>query len=172
MLRPLLPLLFFAVTLNQAASWELAENSRVQFQAHSWLENPIGTFPELELANYNPKSLTGTLKIHVASIDTGSTGRDEHLIDEDFFHAERYPLATVRVERVYNKNRSASIILTIKEIPKKYEIPITISQQENSVRITGKFSILRSQFEINYNSMFNRIEDKVDLEFDIVLMKN
>ena len=94
------------------------------------------------------------------------------MVDEDFFHAERYPLATVRVERVYNKNRSASIILTIKEIPKKYEVPITISQQENSVRITGKFSILRSQFEINYNSMFNRIEDKVDLEFDIVLMKN
>ena len=153
-------------------TWELDQSSKVGFKAYSWLDDPSGQFHNFELANFDAKTLQGTLKIQVASIDTGIEGRDEHLIDEDFFHVDRYPMANIKVLEVDDNERTAFIILTIKDIAKKYQVPITVKRIDSNIKVTGRFSINRKHFEINYNSVFNRIQDKVDLDFELNLKKN
>lgn len=165
-------LLLYLICCLSLFAWELDPKSTIGFKAYSWLETPEGKFHNFELANFDNKTLQGTLKIRVASVDTGSEGRDEHLIDEDFFHVERYPMAHIKVVKVDKAERTAFIVLTIKDIPKKYQVPITVQRSESLIRVTGSFSINRSHFEINYNSIFNRIQDKVDLSFELHLTKN
>jgi len=67
--------------------------------------------------------------IPVASIDTNNEGRDEHLTSADFFGAGEFPRITFEstaVRRVAENQLIATGNLTIKDVTREVELPITL----------------------------------------------
>ena len=48
----------------------------------------------------DPTKITGQIRIEVASVDTRTEMRDNHLRSADFFEAEKYPYITFKLNRM------------------------------------------------------------------------
>ncbi len=91
------------------------------------------------------------VRVDVASIDTGTRKRDDHLRTADFFEVETYP--TIRFESteidVKNGNYTAIGNLTIKDVTKEVEIPFTLEPKEDGqVLFTGNITVERKTYNV------------------------
>lgn len=88
------------------ARWEIdAIHSNVEFSVrHMMISTVRGRFAEvnghIDFDPADPTSAKIEVEIPVASIDTRSEGRDEHLRSDDFFAADKYPNMTFTSSRV------------------------------------------------------------------------
>lgn len=72
-----------------------ANSSELTFEIESDQEITLGKFEKFNIQlnaheDFTQSSITVT--IDAASINTGNNMRDEHLLEEDFFHTEKFPL--------------------------------------------------------------------------------
>lgn len=104
-------------------------DSTVRFTISKWIVfKEEGRFRDFGGTVYydpaNPGNSWVQFEVGVRSIETGLRGRDRTLLEEDFFHAQRYPTMTFRSLRVVpGENRTLSVTgnLTIRGVTK----PIT-----------------------------------------------
>ncbi len=81
------------------------ESDSIRFVARSGIARANGIFHrwrivEAEVAPGDPADSFLVVEIDVASIDTGLPRRDAHLLEPDWFDAERWPKARARVSHV------------------------------------------------------------------------
>jgi polyisoprenoid-binding protein YceI len=115
----------------------------------------------------DPASSTIEASVDASSINTGNSGRDEHLHDEDFFDAARYPRITLK--SISFKHRSGDSYtgrfnLTIKGKTKEVEIPFTFSQTSAASIFKGSFKINRLDYGVGSSSLV--LADEVTVNID------
>ncbi|MBT8243655.1 MAG: YceI family protein [Winogradskyella sp.] len=94
-------------------------------------------------------------EIKVSSIETGIDSRDEHLLQEDYFHTSKYPLITLDVAELFkdpNNEYSAKVNLRIKGKAKQFTIPLKVEITETQRKIKSNFEINRKDFKIGGGS--------------------
>ncbi|TWT89035.1 hypothetical protein Mal64_25260 [Pseudobythopirellula maris] len=80
-----------------------AHTSVVFSVSHMGFSFTYGMFDKAEGAvtlSDDPKECSFAMTIEVGSIDTGNADRDKHLLNPDFFHAEKNPQITFKSESV------------------------------------------------------------------------
>ena len=69
----------------------------IRFSIDTRFGTEKGTFKKTSLKIKDKKKGIGTIEIDIASIDTGNGKRDDHLRNEDFFDAPKYPKAMMEI---------------------------------------------------------------------------
>ena len=131
---------------------------------------------------------SGTFLIDMNSIvvtdipaeDEGNAKLAGHLKSDDFFHVEEYPSSAFDVTAFEMKDGKAMLSgnLKMKDATNNITIPVTVSENGNTVTITSdKFSIDRSKWNIKYGSksFFDDLGDKFindDMELQITISAN
>jgi len=158
----------YSVTLKAQST---VTRSVITFEIKNLGINTGGSFGGLVAKlHFIPANLsTSTLEasIDVATINTGNSGKDEHLRSEDFFDAARYPkisLKSVALKHKSGNNYIGTFTLNIKDKSKQIEMPFTYSEKENTVEFKGTFKISRLDFGVGSSSMV--LSDEVTINVD------
>lgn len=157
-------------------------HSQLNFVAESRLLSAHGTFNSwdaeilFDAANVEATSLKIT--IDAASIDTRIERRDAHLKSNDFFAVDSFPQITFVSTFVNNAGESGRLRitgdLTVRGKTKRITIPARLNffdAQNQMGRVTGEFTIDRTEFGVSYNSAVNPIEHEVKVQFDVAFNK-
>jgi len=132
-------------------------------------------------ANLAKSTVTFTVK--TASVDTGNTGRDDHLRNADFFDAPKYPDMTFTSTKVVRKGDSyiATGNLSMHGVTKAVTFPFTVNgpvkgqQGEMRAGMSAKFPISRKAYGLTWNRIIEgtgvAVGDTVDIELDLVFVK-
>lgn len=112
------------------------------------------------------------------SVDTGVTGRDDHLRRADFFEIEKFPDMTFKSTKVDKKGTDWVVIgdLTMKGVTKPVSIPFQISgwlpgneRAGMKMGITGETVVNRRDFGVNYGNKLPSGVAAISDEVKIVL---
>ncbi|MEX2468079.1 MAG: YceI family protein, partial [Gemmatimonadota bacterium] len=110
-----------------------ADHTEINFVTKHFFTPVRGSFTDYDVQlSYDaerPERSTVAVRIGVGSVDTGNERRDEHLRTADWFNADRWPAITFRstsVRRVAADRLIATGDLTIRDVTKQIELPITI----------------------------------------------
>jgi polyisoprenoid-binding protein YceI len=143
--------------------WTLdGPTSRVEFAIkHFWgLVTVRGHFAGLDGAAQVAAdgTMTVSLVIDAASIDTKQSKRDEHLRSAHFFHAERHPHIEVRLDDVTLTSRTAAAArgeLTIAERTQaiSFDATITLTADSRRVAVEATLDVDRAAFGITFNPL-------------------
>lgn len=108
----------------------------------------------------NPNNTHLDLKINVESVDSGNSGRDNHLRNADFFNARQFPEATFKSKSARRVNDTTVAVtgdLTIRGVTKEITVNIesmgeTRDNRANKARsgFATEFTITRSDFGVSY----------------------
>ncbi len=133
----------------------------------------------------DPTKTTGELKVEVASVDTRTEMRDNHLRSADFFEAEKYPYITfklTKVEPVDHESFKVHGDLTIKDATRpivleaKLEgrVPDPMTGGKERLGISAKGQLNRMDFGLNWDGIAGAIPIashtiKLEVEAEIVV---
>ncbi|MEV7236974.1 YceI family protein [Streptomyces sp. NPDC051020] len=155
---------------------------------HAMVTNVRGSFGEhegtLKLDGHNPANSAASIDVKIASVDTGITDRDGHLVSGDFFDAEKFPLMTFRstqAEQLGGDKYRITGDLTIKDVTRPLAIDLEFNGSATDVYgnervgFEGSADILRSDWGLTWNAALETggvmVSDKVKLNFDISAIK-
>ena len=96
----------------------------------------------------------GRVDIRVASLHTGIGRRDRHLLSADFFDADRFPEISVVVtglQPTTGKSADARASFTIKGVTAQVPLPVTVTEADGEIRITGEAKVDRFQFGVDWD---------------------
>jgi len=154
-----------------------AQKSQLQFKAYSLFAKPLGqfrTFAGEIVADVQQLSASQVrLRIDAASIDTDNAKRDKHLRSEDFLFVEKYPTITF-VSTAISQDGSHYTVqgdLALHGVTQRLTIPVTIEERPEELVVRGNVSLNRQDFGMTYNAFFNPVQDRVDIMFTIVGVK-
>ena len=119
--------------------------------------------------------------IKAASIDTHNEARDKHLKSADFFEVEKYPTIVFKTKKVVSLGDGKYTLvgdLTMKDITKAVEIPVTIlgpvafpNGKGTGIGITSQFQINRQEYHVNFNKKLDNgglmVGDVVDVTVNL-----
>jgi len=119
---------------GSALGWTVdADHTEINFITKHFFTPVRGSFTDYEVQlDYDaerPERSTVAVRIGVGSVDTGNERRDEHLRTADWFDGDRWPAITFQstsVRRVSADRLVAVGDLTIRDVTKQIELPITI----------------------------------------------
>jgi polyisoprenoid-binding protein YceI len=163
--------------------WKLDESHTfVDFKIGHLLSDAKGSFGKvngtliIDSANIENSRLEVT--IDVTSINTNNKDRDEHLLGEDFFEADKYPVITYKANKIVRGEEGyiAKGELTIKDVNKPVDLPfvfegVTESPFKKGLYVAsfeGKLKIDRRDFGITYGQgiIGNEVEISFSTEAD------
>ena len=109
-----------------------------------------------------------------ATIDTGISGRDEHLRSADFFNTEVYPEISFSSKRIEKTEQGYIAIgeFSMHGVTKEIELPFVITgvDGENTIGISSRLSIDRTDYgvgnDFKHTAIENFISNKIDVEID------
>ncbi len=146
-----------------------------------------GAFPEFtgtaHIDSADPASSSVALTIQVASVDTGSSDRDGHLVSGDFFDAATHPELTFTSTSVARDGDEWAITgdLVIKGTSKAvtivFEATGTATDPFGNQRagFEGSTTINRKDWGLSWNAALETggvlVSEKIKLEFDISAIK-
>lgn len=169
--------------LNFKGEWKIiADESEFEFKIKNmWLFNVKGTMDVMDgTVNFNQMNTNDfvSLTIDPSTINTGNDKRDEHLKSEDFFYVSEYPTIEFRggeivASDVKNSDYMVKGTLTIRGVSHDKNIPIReityVNGSKDKIKITGKVTVDRQKFEIDYSGMI--IADEAKVTYTIVAEK-
>ncbi|WP_329207039.1 YceI family protein [Streptomyces sp. NBC_00683] len=155
---------------------------------HAMVTNVRGSFGEhegtLQLDGTDPANSSASIDVKIASVDTGISDRDGHLVSGDFFEAEKFPLMTFRsttAEQLGGDKYRVTGDLTIKDVTRPLAIDLEFNGSATDVYgnervgFEGSTDILRSDWGLTWNAALETggvmVSDKVKLNFDISAIK-
>lgn len=93
--------------------------------------------------------------ITTASIKTGIDTRDEHLLDEDYFHSKKHPIISLKstdIKIQKNNNYIVKANLSIKGETKTITISMQINKIDDGYKISSFFEMDRTDFKVGGSS--------------------
>lgn len=130
-----------------------AQNSELAFVIKNLGVGVDGHFETFSITPQFEKDTLTALSGHVQveTIKTGIKARDSHLLEDDYFHQEKYPEISFSSQTIIVKeggNYAAKIALTIKGTTKTLEIPVEVENTTNGFKLTTQFTINRTDFGV------------------------
>lgn len=122
--------------------------------------------------------------IQVSSIETNNEKRNGHLLNSDFFDAEKYPVITFNSNEIHKISGAYEIVgdFTMHGITKEISIPMFISgpiqhpKGGNLIGLAGEFVINRQDYGVSWNKNLDKggvmISDDVKILIEIEAKKN
>lgn len=177
----------FAFTIIDATSWEIDKaHSAVNFKVTHFFTPVNGQFNDYNATvNFDPQNLEESsldVEIMVNSIDTDNERRDNHLMSDDFFSAETYPMITFKsesIEATGNNTFVANGTLTIKDVSRDIELPFELlgvrdnPMQEGKVvaGIVSTFKLNRTTYDVGVGDWASDavIGDEVTVDLNLEL---
>jgi len=140
-------------------------HSEVSFQVRHLLTKVRGHFSDfsgtVQLDEQQPERSSVSFTVNVASIDTATTDRDNHLRSEDFFHADKYPTMTFTSTKVAKKGADEFAVtgpLTIRGVAKELTFNVThlgVATDpwgNKKVGFETETTVNRKDFGLNWNA--------------------
>lgn len=163
-------------------------HSELGFSArHAMVTKVRGSFTDFTGTASTGENLEGAqidVSINVASIDTRSNQRDEHLRSGDFFDVENFPTMTFSSTSVEAKDDTTLAVtgdLTIKDVTKSITIDFEFTGEatdpwgQSRVGFEGQTVINRKDFGLTWNAALETggvlVSEKITLNFDISAIK-
>lgn len=146
-------------------------DSAVTFKATSRVVNADGRFHrfsgDVSVDPSDPTSARISIIVEAASIDTANTKRDNHLRSQDFFWVERHPTIVFESVRAAREAGGVALIgrLTVRGVTREITVPVRVEVTPDRFVARGEFSLKRTDYEINYQSVLNPVGDVVDVSF-------
>lgn len=141
----------------------------VNFKIKNLGINVKGNFSEINITSYidqdNLDKNYINANIKVNSLNTGNNKRDEHLLKEDFFDADKYEeirFKSANIKKLQDNRYSLTGNLTIKNTTKLISIPLEIIESNSGLTITSNFEMNRRDFNIGGGSWI--LSDVVKVE--------
>ncbi|QNI30350.1 YceI family protein [Alloacidobacterium dinghuense] len=179
-----------AVASAQISKWQIdPAHSEADFTIrHMGISNVHGRFGNLSGSlNLDEKDITKSdvnATVDIATVDTGTAQRDQHLKSPDFFDAARYPQMTFVSKGLTNNNGQLQLIgdLTIHGVTKPVTLALDGPSKEQADpygKIRRGFSatttIHRQDYGLTWNGNLKSgdtvLGDDVKVELDIELIK-
>lgn len=119
-------------------------NTTIEFHTKAmWLFPVKGRFNALSGAGTvgDDGSVTGSLTIDAASINTGNPRRDKHLRSADFFEVESHPSFTFELSRATSSGPGRATLdglLTIKGAARPLQVPVSFSRSADAVTVEAE----------------------------------
>lgn len=160
-------------------------HSRLGFSVrHAMITTVRGSFTEFDGTAHididNPSASHASVRIGVASVDTGQEQRDEHLRNGDFFDAPAFPEITFVSTSAEKRGEDTVRLtgdLTIKDVTRPvavdFELVGSAKDPYGNVRagFEGSAVLNRKDWGLTYNAALETggvlISDKIKLEFDV-----
>ncbi len=165
-----------------AAEAPAADAGRIGFVGHNIFGAAHGVFHVWRVVEHHvdladPAASHAVVEVTLASVDTKTKGRDDHLRTPDFFDVEKYPVATVRGHSprplpagAEGRARYAvKFDVELHGVKKTLDGEVEIAQT-SPVVVEGGFTILRTAFGVGeapsrWNPM--SIDDEVPVRFRV-----
>lgn len=158
-------------------------HSNIGFSVRHLMSRVRGRFTEFSgeiVVADQPEQSSANVTIELASVDTGTAMRDNHLRSNDFFDVAQTPKMTFVSTGVRQAGESwvLSGDLTIRDVTKPVEIALeflgvdpTGLQGEQRIGFDGRTSITRSDFGVSFGVATDGSKivmgDKVDIHLEI-----
>jgi len=145
--------------------------SAVTFKATSRLANADGRFHrfsgDVSVDPSDPTSARVSITVEAASIDTANNKRDNHLRSQDFFWVERHPTIVFESVRAAREAGGVAVVgrLTVRGVTRDVTVPVRVEVTPDRLVARGEFSLKRTDYEINYQSVLNPVGDVVEVSF-------
>lgn len=136
---------------------------------HDW------KFTDVHIDRENVGESYVNIEVDIHSFDSKIQKRNEHLMEEEFFHVEKFSTATIKIHDVSaaegEGNYHGKIDLNIRGVEKTMDLDFTLTDTDPML-VSGEVVILRTDFGIGkpykkLNPM--SIEDEVPLTFSATL---
>lgn len=165
-------------------------HTRVGFSSrHAMVTRVRGAFNDVTgrvvIDASQPDDSTVVVDVDMASIDTRSADRDNHLRSADFFDVETYPtmrFESSQIEEVDEGSYIVSGALTIRGITRPLSVPLSlIGIGVDPAGLTragfeGTRRIDRRDWDVTWNTPLDSggllVSDKITLEFELALTKD
>lgn len=140
-----------------AGDWIFA-SGKVEFSIKNAGLTVNGSFPGLRASvKFNPEQISNTHlegSVQVNSIETGIQLRNQHLQKATYFHAQRFPEISMKLEQLETDGSEfkGHFILNLKGISKKVTVPVAFSTLGREGQLLTKFSINRRDFGVGSSS--------------------
>jgi len=174
----------FALYAQSTPAQPDAKRSSLKFKAYTSIGDAQGTFKVWSVSgSVDPERFESsqvTVELDAKSVDTGSSMRDKHLRDEDFFWAERHPKLRFVTSSILPAKAADTYIvtgdLTIRGVTKRLSLLMTTARQtsgdQQRLRVKGNVRLKRSEHGLTYKSGFFEptLKDEVDLMIDLTFI--
>lgn len=137
----------------------------------------------IELDDENIENSSVHVMIDIASVDTGNEGRDNHLQQDDYFDAAKYPHMVFQSKEIKKTDSGMLAVgdFFLHGVTKEISIPFTIRgpvmgpRNTQRIGIKGNTTIKRSDFNMNVGRTLENgmlmISDNVRITLDISAVK-
>ncbi|WP_299115728.1 YceI family protein [uncultured Winogradskyella sp.] len=150
--------LIFTLLLCLAINASAQNTPSIDFTIRNLGVNVDGHFDTFSIttkfdASGQLKKLEGEIK--VKSIKTGIESRDEHLLEEEYFHTSKFPfikLKSTSIRKVSSSEYKIKANLTIKGKTKQITIPVKYENLETQRKLSSNFEINRRDFNVGGGS--------------------
>jgi polyisoprenoid-binding protein YceI len=115
-----------------------------------------GLTADIKFNPLKPEETSITASVTTASLNTGSSMKDEHLSKPEYFDSEKYPkitLQSVKVEKTGPITFNGTFKLTMKGVTKEIAIPFTFMQLPEKTEFKGSFTLNRRDYNVGGSSM-------------------
>ncbi len=163
-----------------AQQWKVSPVSSIAFEVENLklntvkgsLEMPTATF-ELDVNAIDKAQFD--VKVNTSSIRTGVKKRDEHMLEEAFFHAEQHPniiFKSISITPSETENKFVMRgLLKIKSFENPIEFPFVVDNSQGTPTLIGEFTIDRKDYGLGLNYSSFIIGEEVKIKLKIVLEK-
>lgn len=117
-------------------------------------------------------------EVETASVDTQLSKLDKALVGPDFFHSDRWPIATYQSDRIVRTGDGqfrAQGTLTIRDIPKPLSVPFRfrIPGEDQTATASGETTIKRLDYDLGKGEWADTrwVGNKVHITFDATLQR-
>ena len=152
----------------------LPDQSEVSFKIKNFGLWVNGTLQGLKVSgSFDPASPAGgnlTATVQTETIDTGIKARNKSLREDTYFDVANHPTLSISSTSI-SKEGSGYVLkgnLTMKGTTKPIQIPFTVSQESDTWKLSGDFTLNRRDYKVGKGSMVMGNEVKVRL---MIVMK-
>ena len=170
----LVAVILFTATISKAQNFiPTDEGSKIHFTIKNFAINTGGDLSgvkgTIKFDAKKPAEASMDVTVDVVTIDTDNDKRDNHLRNEDFFDATKYPTIHIVSSSITKgadlKHFNFKGKLTIKNVTRDIQFPFTAEGKDGGAVFSGDFEINRLDFGVGKESA--TMSDKVKVSLTV-----
>ena len=158
-------------------------NATIRFEVDTTWHMVHGTTSKItgkvwQTDSKDPASISAAVRVPVSAFDTQSNSRDEKL--REIMSAETFSDVVLAVEslgkecvtaNVFPCTSNAEATITIRDVSKKLSLPLTITRQDATFKVTGSTSLQWADFGIEDPSIFlvAKVQPTVAISYELTI---